>query len=74
VFGQDWGKDVVKDFTIGEDTLDFTLHLGVASLADLSLSQSGSDTRITLAAAGTDVLWLAGIDAADLGSTDFQFA
>jgi Ca2+-binding RTX toxin-like protein len=74
VFDELWGRDVVKDFTIGEDTLDFTLHLGVTSLADLNISQSGADTRITLAAPGADVLWLAGIDAADLGATDFQFA
>ncbi|MGI1662657.1 calcium-binding protein [Palleronia sp. KMU-117] len=74
VFDDDWANDVVKDFTIGEDTLDFTLHSGVASLGDLTIEQAGTDTRITLVTPGLDVLWLANIDAVDLGAGDFQFA
>jgi len=74
VFDDDWGRDVVKDFTDGVDVLNFTLHSGVNSLSDLVIEQAGVNTRITLVTPSADVLTLADFDALNLDVADFQFA
>jgi Ca2+-binding RTX toxin-like protein len=73
VFDDNWGNDIVRDFTDGVDRLNFALHSGVNSLSDLVIAQDGANTRITLVTPGLDVLTLVNFDAADLGASDFQF-
>ncbi|MEM9426984.1 MAG: hypothetical protein AAGA06_09815 [Pseudomonadota bacterium] len=63
----------MKDFADGIDLLDFTAHGGVASLADLTVQSSGSDTRIALAAGGADQIILAGVTDTDIDGSDFIF-
>jgi Ca2+-binding RTX toxin-like protein len=73
VFDDAWGNDVVRDFAVGLDKLNFALHSGVNALSDLVIEQVGANTRILLVTPGADVLTLADVDAVDLGASDFQF-
>ena len=68
LFRSGQGHDVVRDFAQGEDKLvmvDFA-----ASMADLSIWQQGSDTRIGF---GVGSVLLKGIDSATLTESDFVF-
>jgi serralysin len=71
------GADVITDFRVGEDVLHFhNPTSAVASLADLALSQVGTDTVISYGTAGESVT-LVGVDLEQLMShvsTDFFFS
>lgn len=43
------GRDTIKDFTDGEDTIRFHRDTGVSSIADLTIVQNGSNVLITYA-------------------------
>lgn len=60
VIGRSWGSDVIRDFSLSEDILDFR---GTAlELEDLTLSSSGDNTVISN---GSDQLILEGVALAD---------
>ena len=63
--------DIVTDFDIGADRLDFTAHAGVDGLADLSIRTFNGDAFIRDGDGG--VLMLKGVDGDDLSRGDFVF-
>lgn len=68
LFRHGQGHDVVRDFTQGQDRLvmvDFA-----ASMADLTIWQQGSNTRISF---GSGSVLLKGVNAATLTDNDFVF-
>lgn len=68
LFRSGQGRDVVKDFAIGTDKLVMVDFAG--SMADLTILQQGSDTRIGF---GAGSVLLKGIDSATLTDSDFVF-
>lgn len=68
-----FGKDVVKDFTDDIDRLDFAGLSTVNDLSDLVISQSGSHTTITLAAGGSDMITLVNTQALLITDADIDF-
>jgi Ca2+-binding RTX toxin-like protein len=70
VFEQGGGRDTVTDFRDGHDRVDTRQLQGVGQLADLSITQVGSDALIQH---GSDILVLKGVNASDLDSSDFIF-
>lgn len=68
-----FGRDVVKDYTDGEDRLNFVFHNGVNALSDLTITQTGAHTRIELAVGGSDRILLVDTLATDLTAADFDF-
>lgn len=73
VFGDAFGRDIVRDFSHAEgDRLQFAVA-GVDDLSDLVLTQRGQNTVITLAAGGTDTVTLHGVLASGLTADDFVF-
>ena len=62
------GRDVVKDFTQGADKLVMVNF--AASIADLTIIQQGSDTKISF---GPGSVLLKGVDSATLSDSDFVF-
>ena len=75
VFGAGFGRDVIRDFTRGEDRMDFTGHSAVNALGDLIIAQAGAHTVITLAADGhaAEQITLTDFIAATLTEEDFGF-
>jgi Ca2+-binding RTX toxin-like protein len=73
-FEAGFGSDVIAAFADGSDRLDFAGHADVDDLADLVIVQSGADTRITLAAGGSDQITLLAFTASALDASDFVFA
>ncbi|MFN3261480.1 MAG: matrixin family metalloprotease [Pikeienuella sp.] len=71
VFGEGAGRDRVRDFAPGQDLLDWSGNAGVASLADLSISD-GADGAVVSDGAGSTVILL-GVSAAALSEADFLF-
>ncbi len=71
VFGEGAGRDRVRDFAPGQDLMDWSGHAGVASLADLSISD-GAQGAVVSDGAGSTVILL-GLSAAALSETDFLF-
>jgi serralysin len=71
------GADVITDFQVGEDVLHFhNPSSGMASFADLALSQVGTSTVISYGTAGESIT-LVGVDLGELmshASTDFLFS
>jgi len=61
--------NTVTDFTPGEDVLGIA-GLGIGDIADLSLS---GEEDTTVAALGTDIAILLGVNSADLSAADFAF-
>lgn len=64
-----FGKDVITDFTIGQDHLQISKALA-ASFSALTISQSGANTLITI---GSDTITLNNIQSANLHVSDFIF-
>ncbi|WP_170350056.1 beta strand repeat-containing protein [Ruegeria atlantica] len=67
-FGEDFGNDVIKDFEIGRDQLQFG-DLGPDFGGAVNVAQDGNDTLITFGNEGS--VRLAGINSADLTEDDF---
>lgn len=65
-FGQDWGRDVIKDFRSGEDRLDF--RDSGATSRDLAISSDGTDTQIVF---GDDQVTLLGVK--QVAQSDFYW-
>jgi Ca2+-binding RTX toxin-like protein len=74
VFSDGFGQDIVSGYDDLTHILDFTGHSGVEGFADLLISQVGTDTKIALAAGGSDAIYLVDIDAMVIDETDFTFA
>ncbi|MEK0083996.1 M10 family metallopeptidase C-terminal domain-containing protein [Benzoatithermus flavus] len=71
VFDGDDGRDIIQDFTRGEDRLQFRGSSAEHGMADFSIQQSGADTVIhTLHG---DEIILAGVHARELSAADFLF-
>ncbi|WP_170506062.1 beta strand repeat-containing protein [Ruegeria arenilitoris] len=67
-FGEDFGNDVIQDFEIGRDQLQFG-DLGPDFGGAVNVAQDGNDTLITFGNEGS--VRLAGINSADLTEDDF---
>ncbi|WP_170577838.1 beta strand repeat-containing protein [Ruegeria arenilitoris] len=67
-FGEDFGNDVIQDFEIGRDQLQFG-DLGPDFGGAVNVAQDGNDTLITFGNEGS--VRLAGIISADLTEDDF---
>jgi serralysin len=63
VIGRDWGDDVISDFSISADTLDF--QGSGLDIADLDITGSGGNTIIS---DGTNTLTLEGVNSSDFNS------
>ncbi|WP_232825440.1 calcium-binding protein [Albibacillus kandeliae] len=69
VFAKHGGSDVVRDFTVGEDTLDVSA-LGVDSLDDFAVTEGGNWVELSV----NDVsIRLVGLTEADLSDDIFAF-
>lgn len=68
VFASGGGRDRIADFTDGTDRIVFAS--GADRMADLTITDIGSDTRITY---GENAIVLAKVEAADLTVADFIF-
>jgi Ca2+-binding RTX toxin-like protein len=64
------GNDTIKDFTSGEDTIEFDID-GL-DFNDLSIVNRGGDAVITWGDSGSSIT-LNGVDAASLSQRDFVF-
>jgi Ca2+-binding RTX toxin-like protein len=67
------GSDVILDFQArgkGQDHIDLSDYDGVASFADLEISDAGKNVVITL---GEDTITLKNVSHTDIGATDFNF-
>jgi Ca2+-binding RTX toxin-like protein len=64
------GHDTVTDYRDGEDRIDVSRLSGVDNLSDLAIWQAGNDGVIWNK---FDLIILKGVNAADLGSSDFIF-
>ncbi|WP_170516209.1 beta strand repeat-containing protein [Ruegeria atlantica] len=67
-FGEDFGNDVIQDFEIGRDQLQFG-DLGPDFGGAVNVAQDGNDTLITFGNEGS--VRLSGINSADLTEDDF---
>lgn len=67
VFDQGWGTDTVTDFRHGADKLDLRSVANLSSFSQLSISQSGADTKIGF---GADSIILKNIVPASIDSHD----
>jgi Ca2+-binding RTX toxin-like protein len=70
-FSMGFDEDWILDFENGSDTLDFSRHSGVASLADLTLTQVEKDVVISDAFGGQ--VFLADTSLSDIDVSDFLF-
>jgi Ca2+-binding RTX toxin-like protein len=70
VFERSSGHDTVRDYRDGVDKIDVSRLSGVDSKADLYIWQDGNDAVIWHR---MDAMVLKGVDASDLGNSDFIF-
>ncbi len=69
VFADNWGQDVVNDFSDGEDLID--LSATALTFAQLVITQTGSDTSIS---DGTgNIIILSGVNSSSVTADDFVF-
>ena len=73
VYGAGQGNDTIVDFTDGEDAIDLTGLIGIASFSDLSISADGSAALIDLTDHGGGTIRLENFAVADLDAEDFRF-
>lgn len=71
IWAYGFGRDVVRDFTIGEDVLELAFF-GVGAFNNLHLEQHGANTVVKAAAGATDFLVLVDVLATDLSAGDFD--
>ncbi len=64
-------RDTITDFEDGIDLLDFSGHLGINGIADLAISQNGSDALIVYGS--SDQVTLLNTDMLTIEETDFIF-
>ena len=67
------GNDTIKDFTDGEDLIDLSGFVDIASVDELTITQDGENTVIDLTSEGGGKITLEGVTASDLDSDDFTF-
>ncbi|MEX5564403.1 hypothetical protein SM764_13345 [Pseudophaeobacter sp. 1A16562] len=76
IFKGDFGRDVVRDFTIGEDVLDLSALTGEATSLDAfvdSATDTGSRVIYDMGDDGQNVIILNGVSLDDLTADDFLF-
>ena len=66
-----FGTDTITDWQDGLDRIEIGRQAGARRFSDLTITQQGDDVHITT---GEGEIILAGIDAADIGRSDFSFA
>jgi Ca2+-binding RTX toxin-like protein len=66
-----WGTDTVTDFRNGSDKISLKGIAGLTSLTQVSVSQTGSDTKIGF---GSDYIVLKDVSAAVIDASDFILA
>ncbi len=71
VFASGHGNDTITDFTDGEDTIDLSAFTSITGFGDLTVTQNGNNTVITIPGGGT--ITLQGFTSTDLDATDFTF-
>ena len=71
VFASGHGNDTITDFTDGEDTIDLSAFTSITGFGDLTVTQNGGNTVITIPGGGT--ITLQGFTSTDLDATDFTF-
>ena len=71
VFNEYSGRDTITDFTDGEDTIDLSALTGITAFSDLTVTQDGNNTVITLPDGGS--ITLQDFTSTDLDETDFTF-
>ena len=69
-FASGRGTDTVTDFRNGQDKFDVKGVAGLSNFAQLSVAQSGADTKIGY---GGDYILLKSIAIATIDATDFIF-
>ena len=73
VFTPNHGDDTITDFSDGEDLIDLSSLVGLASFDQLNIEIYGNTTVIELPCCGGELIRLQGIDADDLDAADFVF-
>ena len=71
VFESGHGADTITDFSDGEDTIDLSAFTGITGFSDLTVTQNGNNTVITVPGGGT--VTLQDFTSTDLDETDFAF-
>ena len=71
VFASGHGSDTITDFTDGEDTIDLSAFTSVSGYGDLTVTQNGNDTVITIP--GGSSITLQDFTSTDLAAEDFVF-
>ncbi len=71
VFASGHGNDTITDFTDGEDTIDLSAFTGITGFDDLTVTQNGNNTVITIPGGGT--ITLQNFTQSDLDASDFVF-
>ena len=66
----DFGTDTITDWQDGLDRIEIARSAGARRFSDLAIVQQGDDVHI---ATGEGQIILVGIDAADIGKSDFSF-
>ena len=67
-FDTHWGTDTVADFRHGTDKLDLRAAAGLTSMSQLSIAQSGTDTKVGF---GSDYVLLKNVAPSGLDASDF---
>ena len=74
VFGTGDGKDTIKDFENGTDTIDLSAISSIKGFSDLAITQVDDLTKIDLTEWGGGEIYLEGFTSTDLDATDFDFS
>ncbi|MGY4815714.1 VCBS domain-containing protein [Pseudomonas chlororaphis subsp. piscium] len=72
VFAQPIGNNQIYNFDVAADKIDLIGFTGVTAFADLNISNDANGNALVSIGSGQTVT-LRGVDAADLGETNFQF-
>ena len=73
VFAPGHGKDVIGDFTYGEDLIDLTAFTGISGFDDLTVTADETGVTIDLTEHGGGTIFLEGSASDDLDAEDFKF-
>ena len=71
VFAADHGHDTISEFTDGEDLIDLSAFTDISGLSELTVTQDGADTVISVPGGGT--ITLQDFTSTDLDASDFVF-
>jgi len=72
-FSDDFGTDIVTDFTNGADRLDFSTHSALQSLDDILDAATQSDNNVIISLDEDNTLTLENVSLDSLDMTDFIF-